>query len=72
MSLFCVYIASLSQAYTSLPCYSLDLMQNVKNIYCFYFNSCRFLDEKEKGLNEALNNIQVLKRELAGKDTEVG
>jgi len=47
-------------------------MQNVKNIYCFYFNSCRFLDEKEKGLNEALNNIQVLKRELAGKDTEVG
>jgi len=30
------------------------------------------LDEKEKGLNEALNNIQVLKRELAGKDTEVG
>jgi len=30
------------------------------------------LDEKEKSLNEALNHIQVLKRELAGKDAEVG
>ena len=30
------------------------------------------LDEKEKGLNEALNHIQFLKRELAGKDVEVG
>ncbi|KAL9327432.1 hypothetical protein ACSQ67_008077 [Phaseolus vulgaris] len=45
-----------------------DLMQNVKNVDG---DMRRFLEEKEKGLNEALNHIQVLKRELAGKDTEI-
>ncbi|QCD83147.1 kinesin family member 15 [Vigna unguiculata] len=45
-----------------------DMMQNVKNVDG---DMRRFLDEKEKGLNEAQNHIQVLKRELAGKDTEI-
>ncbi|KAG4982474.1 hypothetical protein JHK87_027223 [Glycine soja] len=36
-----------------------------------YINSCTFLEEKEKSLNEALNHIQLLKRELAGKDAEI-
>ncbi|CAJ1939382.1 unnamed protein product, partial [Sphenostylis stenocarpa] len=45
-----------------------DMMQNVKN---FDGDMRRFLDEKEKGLNEAVNHIQVLKRELTGKDTEI-
>ncbi|KAG4962819.1 hypothetical protein JHK82_039503 [Glycine max] len=45
-----------------------DQMQNVRN---FDGDMRRFLDEKEKSLNEALNHIQVLKRELAGKDAEI-
>ncbi|KOM31824.1 hypothetical protein LR48_Vigan01g138000 [Vigna angularis] len=45
-----------------------DMMQNVKNVDG---DMRRFLDEKEKGLNEALNHIQFLKRELAGKDVEI-
>ena len=43
-----------------------------KIFVCFYFHSYRFLDEKEKSLEEALNQINVLKRDLAGKDAEVG
>ncbi|KAH1261383.1 Kinesin-like protein KIN-12D [Glycine max] len=45
-----------------------DQMQNVRNVDG---DMRRFLDEKEKSLNEALNHIQVLKRELAGKDAEI-
>ncbi|RDX99717.1 Kinesin-like protein KIN-12D, partial [Mucuna pruriens] len=45
-----------------------DQMQNVKNVDG---DMRRFLEEKEKSLNEALNHTQVLKRELAGKDTEI-
>lgn len=44
----------------------------IHNIFLILFNSCRFLDEKEKNLEEAKNHIQVLKRDLAGKDAEVG
>ncbi|KAK7319825.1 hypothetical protein RJT34_04553 [Clitoria ternatea] len=45
-----------------------DQMQNVRNADG---DMRRFLDEKEKSLNEALDHIQVLKRDLAGKDTEI-
>ncbi|TKY59130.1 Phragmoplast orienting kinesin 2 [Spatholobus suberectus] len=45
-----------------------DQMQNVRNVDG---DMRRFLDEKENSLNEALNHIKVLKRELAGKDTEI-
>ncbi|KAL5127457.1 Kinesin-like protein KIN-12D [Glycine soja] len=45
-----------------------DQMQNVRNVDG---DMRRFLDEKEKSLNEALNHIQVLKREIAGKDAEI-
>ncbi|KAL2344857.1 hypothetical protein Fmac_006142 [Flemingia macrophylla] len=44
-----------------------DQMQNVRNAG----DIRRYLDEKEKSLNDALNHMQVLKRELAGKDTEI-
>ncbi|XP_020232795.1 kinesin-like protein KIN-12D isoform X2 [Cajanus cajan] len=45
-----------------------DQMQNVRNADG---DIRRFLEEKEKSLNDALNHIQVLKRELTGKDTEI-
>ncbi|KAK7252061.1 hypothetical protein RIF29_35766 [Crotalaria pallida] len=45
-----------------------DQMQNVSNADA---DMKRFLDEKEKSLEEALNHIHVLKRDVAGKDTEI-
>ncbi|XP_027348323.1 kinesin-like protein KIN-12D [Abrus precatorius] len=45
-----------------------DQMQNVRNADG---DMRRFLNDKEKSLNEALNHVQVLKRDLAGKDTEI-
>ncbi|XP_015944937.1 kinesin-like protein KIN-12D isoform X1 [Arachis duranensis] len=45
-----------------------DQMQNVRNADT---DMKRFLDEKEKSLEEALNQILVLKRDLAGKNEEI-
>ncbi|KAE9607258.1 putative plus-end-directed kinesin ATPase transcription factor bZIP family [Lupinus albus] len=45
-----------------------DQMQNVTNADA---DMRRFMDEKEKNLEETLNHIQVLKRVVAGKDAEI-
>ncbi|QHN82219.1 phragmoplast orienting kinesin 2 isoform [Arachis hypogaea] len=45
-----------------------DQMQNVRNADT---DMKRFLDEREKSLEEALNQILVLKRDLAGKNEEI-
>lgn len=38
----------------------------------FYFSfENRYLDEKEKSLQEALQNIQILEKDIAEKDAEV-
>ncbi|KAK7362682.1 hypothetical protein VNO77_04802 [Canavalia gladiata] len=45
-----------------------EQMQNVRNADG---DMRRYLDEKEKSLADALNHIEVLNRDLAGKDTEI-
>ncbi|XP_019437476.1 PREDICTED: kinesin-like protein KIN-12D isoform X1 [Lupinus angustifolius] len=45
-----------------------DQMQNVTNADA---DMRRFVNEKEKNLEETLNHIQVLKRVVAGKDAEI-